>query len=100
MGHGSTLLLFNWVSAHAAAGTGPAFELCCVWPFTDTLNADQGSTPTRPPRALSRPPRYHDDNPMNPVRLRSGKPQGEERDESAADNRSCMPKPSEAPSFA
>lgn len=27
MGHGSTLLLFNWAFSHAAAGTGPAFEL-------------------------------------------------------------------------
>ena len=44
MGHGSTLHRFNWVFSHAAAGTGPAFDLCCVWPFTDALSADRGST--------------------------------------------------------
>ena len=84
MGHGSTLHTFNWVFSHAAAGTGPVFDLCCVWPFTDALMADQRLHPQDHHRLLRElHSDLHDDSGSDDMLSKSGK--------TTAWSRSCIP---------
>ena len=83
MGHGSTLHSFNWVFSHAAAGTGPAFDLCCVWPFTDALIADQRLHPQDHNRLLQHlHSELRDDSPNDDMLSESGN--------RSASSRSCI----------